>query len=124
MREITHLGEESAPLSGYFYDPERKRTTQKKLWSVTGCAQLESFLLAPWAARRRQDFLELLDRLSPSIDQLSAAIEQEEEKRSEVLHLMTHPGVGPLTALAFVLIVGTPERFPSGKQLGSSKGVK
>jgi transposase len=29
---------------------------------------------------------------------------------------MTHPGVGPLTALAFLLIMGTRERFPRGKQ--------
>jgi len=28
-----------------------------------------------------------------------------------VLRLMTHPGVGPLTALAYVLMLGTPERF-------------
>jgi hypothetical protein len=26
---------------------------------------------------------------------------------------MTHPGVGSLTALAYVLIIGTPERFLS-----------
>ena len=31
--------------------------------------------------------------------------------------LMTHPGVGSLTALVFVLIVGTPERFACGKQI-------
>jgi transposase len=30
--------------------------------------------------------------------------------------LMTHPGVGPLTALAFVLIIGEAERFRCGKQ--------
>ena len=42
---------------------------RKKLWSVAGRAQLESFLLAPWAARRRQDLLELLGRLTGSIDQ-------------------------------------------------------
>ena len=29
---------------------------------------------------------------------------------------MTHPGVGPLTALAYVLIIGTPTRFARGKQ--------
>jgi transposase len=96
---------------------------RKKLWSVAGRTQLDSFLLAPWAARRRQDLLQLLDRLSPSIDQLSAAIEQEAQKRPEVLHLMTHPGVGPLTALAFVLIIGTPERFHCGKQIGSYLGL-
>jgi len=36
---------------------------------------------------------------------------------------MTHPGVGPLTALAFVLIIGTPERFQCGKQIGSYVGL-
>ena len=32
-------------------------------------------------------------------------------------------GVGPITALAFVLIIGTPERFPCGKQIGSYIGL-
>ena len=36
---------------------------------------------------------------------------------------MTHPGVGPLTALAFVLIIGTPERFQCGKQIGTYVGM-
>ena len=36
---------------------------------------------------------------------------------------MTHPGVGPLTALAFVLIIGTPGRFRRGKQIGSYIGL-
>ena len=35
---------------------------------------------------------------------------------------MTHPGVGPLTALAYVLIIGSPERFRCGKQIGSYLG--
>jgi hypothetical protein len=30
---------------------------------------------------------------------------------------MTHPGVGPPTALAYVLIIGTSSRFPRGKQI-------
>jgi transposase len=36
---------------------------------------------------------------------------------------MTHPGVGPLTALTFVLIIGTAERFQCGKQIGSYVGL-
>jgi len=36
---------------------------------------------------------------------------------------MSHPGVGPLTALAFVLIIGTLERFKFGKQIGSYVGL-
>jgi len=96
---------------------------KKGLWSKQGRAQLESFLLAPWATRRRQDLLELLDRLKPTIDQLSTAIQQEAERRPEVQRLTTHPGVGPITALAFMLIIGTPKRFQCGKQIGSYVGL-
>jgi transposase len=96
---------------------------KKRLWSEPGRAQLEKFPLAPWASRRRQDLSELLDRMNPTIQELTAAVEQEAKKRPEVLRLMTHPGVGPLTALAFVLIIGTPERFHGGKQIGSYIGL-
>jgi transposase len=84
---------------------------KKKLWREAGRKQLESFGLAPWADRRRQDLLELLDRLSPRIAELTKAIEQEVEKCPAAKRLMTHPGVGPLTALAFVLIIG-PSSIP------------
>src|ERR1700720_631049 len=52
---------------------------KKRLWR-TERPQLESFRLAPWASRRRRDLLELLDRLNPTIAELSQAIEQEVEK--------------------------------------------
>src|SRR6266849_4750336 len=96
---------------------------KKKLWSEQGRGQLEKLALAPWASRRRQDLLELLDRMNPTIEELTAAVEQEAKKWPAVLRLMTHPGVGPLTALAFVLIIGTPERFGCGKQIGSYIGL-
>jgi transposase len=96
---------------------------KKKLFSEPGRAQLEKFPLALWASRRRQDLLELLDRLNPTIAELTASAEQEAKKWPEVLRLMTHPGVGPLTALAFVLIIGTPERFRCGKQISSYVGL-
>src|SRR5271154_1308641 len=96
---------------------------KKKLWSEAGRAQLEKLALAAWASRRREDLLELLDRMNPTIEELTAAIEREAKKWPEVLRLMTHPGVGPITALAFVLIIGTPERFPCGKQIGSYVGL-
>src|SRR4029077_17963674 len=79
---------------------------KKKLWRETGRKQLEAFRLAPWASRRRQDLLELLDRLNPTIAELSQAVEREAEKCPEAQRLMTHPGVGALTALAFLLIIG------------------
>ncbi len=96
---------------------------KSRLWSKTGRAQLESFALAPWTARRRHDLLALLDQLTPQIAELSQAVEQEVERRPEVRRLMTHPGVGPITALAFVLVLGTPDRFRCGKQVGSYLGL-
>jgi transposase len=96
---------------------------KKRLWREQGRGQLESFRLAPWASRRRHDLLELLDRLNPTIAELSQAVEQEAEKCPEAQRLMTHPGVGPLTALAFVLIIGRAERFQCGKQIASYLGL-
>jgi len=96
---------------------------KKKLFSEQGRAQLEKLALAPWASRRRRELLELLDRMNPTIEELTSAVEQEAKKRPEVLRLMTHPGVGPLTALAFVLIIGTPTRFQRGKQIGTYVGM-
>ena len=96
---------------------------KKRLWRERGRQQLESFALAPWASRRRRDLLELLDRLNPTIAELSQAIEQEVEKCPEAQRLMTHPGVGALTALAFVLIIGNAERFQCGKQIASYLGL-
>jgi transposase len=92
---------------------------KKKLFSEQGRALLEKLSSAPWASRRRKELLELLDRLNPSTKELTAAVEQEANKRHDVLRLMTHPGVGPITALAYVLIIGTPARF-----LAASRSVR
>ena len=53
---------------------------KKRLWREHGRQQLEGIRLAPWASRRRRDLLELLDRLNPTITELTQAIEQEVEK--------------------------------------------
>ena len=97
--------------------------SKKRLWRDAGREQLEKFRLAPWASRRRRDLLELLDRLTPTIAELTAAIEQEVERCPAAKRLQTHPGVGALTALAFVLIVGQAERFQCGKQIASYLGL-
>src|SRR5246127_3541494 len=96
---------------------------KKALWRPAGRKELESIPLAPWAGRRRQDLLEVLDQLTPKIQELTRALEEEVEKRPVTRLLMTHPGVGPLTALAYELVIGTPERFQCGKQLASYVGL-
>jgi transposase len=96
---------------------------KKRLWRGAGREQLEAFRLAPWASQRRRDLLELLGRLDSTVAKLTQAIEQEVEKCPEARRLQTHPGVGPLTALAFVLIIGRADRFQCGKQIASYLGL-
>ena len=96
---------------------------KKKLFSAQGRALLEKLSLAPWASRRRKELLELLDQLDPKIAELTAAVEREAHQRPEVVLLMTHPGVGSITALVYALIIGTPDRFPCGKKIGSYIGL-
>lgn len=96
---------------------------KKRLWRDAGREQLESFRLAPWASRRRLDLLALLDRLTPTIAELTAAIEQEVKRCPDAQRLQTHPGVGALTALAFVLIIGRADRFECGKQIANYLGL-
>jgi hypothetical protein len=91
--------------------------------SSAASSQLESFLLVRWASRRPRDLLELLDRLNPTISELTQAVEQEVEKCPEEQRLNTHPGVGAPTALAFVLIIGKAERFRCRKQVASYLGL-
>jgi transposase len=96
---------------------------KKALWRAAGRKELESIARARWATRRRQDLLDILDPLTPKIQELTCGLEQEVEKRPVTRRLMTHPGVGALTALAYELVIGTPERFHCGKQIASYVGL-
>ena len=94
-----------------------------KLWTAVGRKQLENLPLLPWASRRRAELLKLLDELEGSITALDGAVLEEANARPAVRRLMTHPGVGPVTALAFTLTLGPAERFRRGKQVASYFGL-
>ncbi len=96
---------------------------KSRLWSVQGRAVLEQLPLPPWTARRRGDLLAMLDRLQEQVGELDRAVRAEAEQRSEVRLLMTHPGVGPVVGLAYVLTIGPITRFPRGKQVASYLGL-
>jgi transposase len=98
---------------------------QKKarLWSAAGQQALRELPLQGWAARRRQDLLQLLADLDRQIVPLDQAAQQAAEQNPEARLLMTQPGVGPITALAFVLTLGDVGRFPRGKQVASYLGL-
>ena len=94
-----------------------------KLWTVKGQAELQGLALLPWASRRRKELLELLAQLQAAIEPLDQAVEQEARARAEAVRLMTHPGVGPVTALAMVLTLGPVERFANSRKLVSYLGL-
>ncbi len=94
-----------------------------KLWSAAGRKQLESLPLLPWASRRRAELLQLLDRLEASIGELDHAVAEQAYARPAARRLMTHPGVGPVTALSFTLTMGPAQRFQRGKQVASYLGL-
>jgi len=96
---------------------------KQKLWSKVGRRELEALLLDPWAHRRRQELLQLLDQLNPWIADLDRAVLQEGQSRPEAMRLMNTPGVGPVTALAFVLTIGPVGRFQRSKQVVSYLGL-
>lgn len=96
---------------------------KKKLWARSGRQELEKLPLDPWASRRRKELLELYDRLNPSIEELQRAVERQAAGHARAVLLMSHPGVGPLTSLAFALTMGPASRFRRGKQVASYVGL-
>jgi transposase len=94
---------------------------QKKwqLWTEAGRAELEQLRLLPYAAPRRTHLLQSRDGRQAEIEQLNRRVEEEVAKRAAAVGWQTHPGVGPVTALAVVLTLGPAERFPAGKPVGS-----
>lgn len=96
---------------------------KRKLWSVRGRADLEKLPLHGWAARRRADLLGLLEQLDRQICELDEAVNAAAEKHPQARLLMTQPGVGPITALAFALTIGDVRRFRRSKQVSSYLGL-
>ena len=96
---------------------------RSKLWTRHGLSQLTALALPIHTRRRRDENLELLRWLTTRIEaldeQLAAAAAADPRSRC----LLTHPGVGPLTALATVLILGPIARFPDASHVVSYVGL-
>jgi len=96
---------------------------KRKLWTAVGQQQLRELPLAGWAASRRAHLLTLLKMMDQQIAELDRAVLAAAEANPQARLLMTQPGVGPITALAFVLTIGDASRFPRGKQVASYLGL-
>lgn len=96
---------------------------KRKLWSKAGQQVLRDLTLRPWASRRREDLLKVKGMLDEQIALLDGAAVKAAEQNEKARLLMTQPGVGPLTSLAFVLTMGDVSRFQRGKQVASYLGL-
>src|SRR6266702_580140 len=96
---------------------------QRALWSVRGRADLEKLPLEGWTRRRRMDLLKVLDMLETQVGELDEAVGKVAFANAGARLLMTQPGVGPITALAFVVTIGDWSRFRRGKQVASYLGL-
>ncbi len=94
-----------------------------RLWSEAGQKALRALPLLGWSQCRREDLLQLLAYLDAQIAPLDQAAQQAAATDPQARLLLTQPGVGPITALAFVLTLGEVSRFPRGKQVASYLGL-
>ncbi len=93
------------------------------LWSEAGQQAIASLALTPYAAERRTALQSLYRQLEGQIENLDRKVEELAWQRPQARRLMTHPGVGPITALATETFLGEPQRFVDGKAVASYVGM-
>ena len=96
---------------------------KSKLWSQEGQEWLKKLELDPWTQRRRDDLLQMLEDLDRQVKQMNREAEKAAAARKDAQLLMSHPGVGPILALATVLTLGDVSRFPCSRQVASYIGL-
>ena len=93
------------------------------LWSESGQQAIASLPLATHTAHRRSELQAMYTRFEMEIEQLNQRVLEQAGQRPTAGLLMTHPGVGPITALATDVFLGDPKRFRDGKALASYIGI-
>jgi transposase len=95
----------------------------KTLWSQAGQPAIRSLPLPLHTAYRRSELQHLYDQLQGQIDERDKRVSAQAWQRPGARLLMTHPGVGPVTALATDVFLGDPGRFADGKAVASCVGM-
>ncbi|MGA9805946.1 MAG: IS110 family transposase [Terriglobales bacterium] len=95
----------------------------RALWSAAGQGALEALPLPPYTGQRRTELLSLYVELQKRIQELDKEVEAQARQRPQARRLLTHPGVGAVTALATEVFLGDPNRFATGNQVASYIGM-
>ena len=94
-----------------------------KLWTQAGLELVRQLELAPWTRERRDTLLQMLEDLDEKIQPLDQAVAREVQARPAAQRFQTHPGVGPIIALATVLTMGEVQRFADSRSWVSYLGL-
>ena len=95
----------------------------RALWTAAGRQSLQDLTLPKYTAQRRDELLRLYTQLDKRIQQLDKQVETEARQRPQARRLLTHPGVGPVTALATEVFLAAPHRFAGAHQVASYIGM-
>jgi transposase len=93
------------------------------LWTQAGQQAIAALPLSPHAAYRRDELQAMYRKFQTEIERLNQRVEEQVRERPIARLLMTHPGVGPITALATEVFLGDPSRFADSKDLASYVGM-
>ena len=93
------------------------------LWSYDGQAKIAFLPLPPHASYRRSALQTMYREMDEEVENLTKQVTEQGSQRSGARLLTTHPGVGPVTALATDVFLGDPRRFADGKALASYVGM-
>src|SRR5262244_1752130 len=93
------------------------------LWSHDGQNKIALLPLWPHTAHRRNALQAMYQKMESEIEKLTQQIAEQADHRCRARRLMTHPGVGPVTALATDVFLGDAKRFVDGKSLASYVGL-
>jgi transposase len=93
------------------------------LWSHDGQAKIAFLPLTPHTAYRRNALQTMYKTMESEIENLTKQVTEQAGNRPGARRLMTHPGVGPVTALATEVFLGDPQRFADSKALASYVGI-
>jgi transposase len=95
-----------------------------RLLSKAGRTKLDLLHLSPVLSKQRQEWLELINQLNQRITRIESELEKIAEADRRVELLMTHHGIGLLTALALVHTLSPADRFSSSRKVTAFVGLE
>jgi transposase len=96
---------------------------QHSLWSARGMDAFKNLPFEGWSEKRRGDLLRLLAEFDERVEELDTAVTEAAQSDARARLMMTQPGVGPITALAFAVTIGDVSRFKHSGQVASYLGL-